>query len=122
MPKKKTSKRKRKSISVTFTALVWTGILLAIAGAVVAVLGLGNVTSFQGKIGNIQITTTSIGLVIMIVGSVLAGTIALHLPKDVRVFGETKDTLMEKIVEGVPVFFGVSLIGCVLLTLTLLLR
>ncbi|MDD5415409.1 MAG: hypothetical protein PHE48_00175 [Candidatus Daviesbacteria bacterium] len=75
-----------RKVSITHTLIIWTGILLAIFGALVAALGLGGVTTFTFKWKDIiELNSTSVGIVIMITGVVLAWYQANHLPKGVGV-------------------------------------
>lgn len=117
-----TSSEQKKKLSITFTALIWTGILLALFGAVVAVLGLGGTTAFEGKIGDVEIKTASVGLAIFAVGAVLAGIIALRLPKEVGVLARKPRSLIEKIANRPIYFFIAGLVGCILLALSFLLK
>lgn len=116
------AKTSKKTLSITFTLLIWSGIVLAFLGAIVAIIGVGGATAFDGKFGNIEIKTTSVGLAILVVGSVLAGTIALRLPKDVRVLNRTRQTIVEKIAERAILLLGISLLGCILLLVSFLHR
>jgi hypothetical protein len=76
----------KKRVSVTHTAIVWTGLLLALFGAVVAALGLGGVTTFTFKWKDvIELSSASVGIVIMITGALLAWYQANHLPKGARI-------------------------------------
>jgi len=91
-------------VSITYTALIWTGIILALFGAITAVLGLGGATVFEGSLGSIKVKTTQTGLAILVVGAALAGTIALKLPKGIVVLEEgEKYSLTEKLARRIPV-------------------
>jgi hypothetical protein len=114
------TKASKKTLSITFTLLIWSGIVLAFLGAVVAIIGAGGATAFDGKFGNIEVKTTSVGLAILVVGSLLAGTIALRLPKDVRVLNRTRQTIQEKIAEKAIFLLGISILGCILLLVSFL--
>ncbi len=72
--------------SITFTALIWLGMLLAVAGAVVAVLGIGGAVTFSAKYGGNEFSTTNLGCAMMMIGAVLAAVVALKLPKGISVF------------------------------------
>jgi hypothetical protein len=56
---------------VTVTVVVLTGVALAIGGAVTAVLGYTGTASFAVKWGNKSLSSSSSGLIIMVVGAVL---------------------------------------------------
>ncbi|MDD5147426.1 MAG: hypothetical protein PHV63_02665 [Candidatus Daviesbacteria bacterium] len=59
-----------RKVSITHTLIIWTGILLAIFGALVAALGLGGVTTFTFKWKDIiELNSTSVGIIIMIAGA-----------------------------------------------------
>jgi len=53
--------------SITFTALIWLGILLAIAGALIAVLGVGGAVTFDIKYNDMEFHSTNLGLAILVV-------------------------------------------------------
>jgi hypothetical protein len=110
----------QKTFSITFTLLIWAGIALAFLGAIVAILGASNVTVLEGTFGNIEIKTTSVGLAILVIGSLLAGTIALRLPPGVKVLARSEQTLTEKIVERPIFLLGWSVVGAILLLISLL--
>lgn len=83
-------KNKKQEISITFTAIIWVGLLLAIFGAVVAALGLGGVTTFTFKWKDVvELNSTSIGLIIMAAGILSTLYQANHLPKGTRVLMRT---------------------------------
>lgn len=88
MAKKKKTGRRR--ISITYTAIAWVGLFLAVFGALVAALGLGGVTTFTFKWKDvIELNSTSVGLIIMVTGVILALYQANHLPKGVGVLMKT---------------------------------
>lgn len=112
-----------RTLSVTFTVLIWAGIALAIFGAIVAILGVGGAAAFDGKIGSIEVKTGSVGLAILVVGLIFAGTIALRLPRNVRVLARArKRSLTERIARRAPLFFLAGIIGCILLVLSFFVR
>jgi len=83
-------KKKGNKISITFTAIIWVGLLLAVFGALVAALGLGGVTTFTFKWKDVvELNSTSIGLIIMVAGILLALYQANHLPGGTRVLVKT---------------------------------
>src|SRR5207244_1101798 len=86
----------------TFTALIWTGILLCIFGAIVAVLGLSGSTTFEVHISSVEVKTTQTGLAILVAGALLSFFTAQKLPAGVMVLAD-EPTFMEKLVRQVPV-------------------
>ncbi len=86
----KNKKIGRRRVSITYTLIIWTGIFLAIFGAAVAALGLGGVTTFTFKWKDVvELNSTSIGIIIMVVGVFLALYQANHLPNGVGVLMKT---------------------------------
>ncbi len=87
------AKRKRTSrgrVSITHTVIAWTGLFLAIFGALVAALGMGGVTTFTLKWKDvIELSSTSIGIIIMVTGVILALYQVNHLPKGIEVLTKT---------------------------------
>ncbi len=80
----------KKKISLTHTVVIWTGLFLAVFGAIVAALGLGGATAFTLKWKDvIELNSTSVGIIIMIAGIVLAWYQANHLPKGAGVLMKT---------------------------------
>jgi len=110
-------------VSITYTALIWTGIILSILGAIVAVLGFGGSTVFEGSLGDIKVKTTQTGLAVLVVGAALAGTIALKLPKGVVVLEEgEKYSFTEKLARRIPVLSLVILVVAIVLLVVSFLR
>ncbi len=103
-------------MSITFTALIWTGILLSIFGAIVTVLGLGGSTLFEVSIGSVTVKMKATGLIIIVIGAALSFFTAQNLPPDVIVLGD-EPTLMEKNVRNIP---AISLLVCVIAIFLLL--
>ncbi|GAC1447669.1 MAG: hypothetical protein PVS3B1_32810 [Ktedonobacteraceae bacterium] len=109
---------KQKKTPITFTALIWSGILIAAFGAIVAVFGVTGATVFEGKIGDIEVKTQSVGLAILVIGAVLAGFIATHLPGDVRILARKPRSLTEKIASRAIYFFIIGVVACILLIIS----
>ncbi len=86
--------------SVTFTALIWLGMLLTLGGAIVALLGIGTAVEFKAKIGDGEVTTTNLGLAIMAIGAILAALVATKLPKGITVFAVSKPTWGDRFSEN----------------------
>ena len=108
-------------VSFTYTALIWTGIVLCLSGFVIAVLGLGGLTSFEASFDSIKVKTTSVGLAIVVVGAVLSGTVAIKLPRGVRVMAlEEPDTFTVVLARRIPsisLVVGIVAIVCLVLSL-----
>ncbi len=103
-------------VSITYTALIWTGIILSLFGAIVAILGFGGSTVFEGSLGDIKVKTTQTGLAVLVVGAALASTIALRLPKGIVVLEEgEKYSLTERLARIIPVLFLVILVVAIVL-------
>lgn len=99
-----------KNASITFTGMIWIGMILVLFGAVIAALGLGGTKSFEGSFGTLKITTTQTGLVIAILGAVLSGYMALHLPKGVSVLAYKKASLAERITKKIPLIAAIIIV------------
>ncbi len=82
---------------MTFTALIWLGMLLTLGGAVCALLGVGTAVDFKAKIAGNEVTTTNLGLAVMAVGAILTATIATRLPKGVTVFAVQQPTWRDRL-------------------------
>jgi hypothetical protein len=82
--------------SVTLTALIWLGMLLTLAGAIFALLGVGAAVDFKAKIGESEVTTTNLGLAVMATGAILAAAVATNLPKGVTTFAVHKQTWQDR--------------------------
>jgi hypothetical protein len=105
----------KNKVSITFTALIWTGILLSLCGAIVAVLGFGGSTFVEASIGSIKLKMTQTGLIILIVGALLSYFTAINLPKGVTVLAD-EPTFAEKIVREIPIIsLSMSLVSVILL-------
>lgn len=72
-----------KNKSVLYAAFVFIAFAIAIGGAVIAVIGLGSPTAISVEGGGYTVKTTSVGLLIFVVGMVLAGTLILRKPSDI---------------------------------------
>ena len=64
--------------------------------------GIGSsVTAFEVSVFDIvELHTSHIGLVLIVVGAVLSGLVSLRLPADVRIFGENKRSFTERIADN----------------------
>jgi hypothetical protein len=82
---------------ITFTAVIFVGLLLVIAGAIVTIAGIGGVSAFEVTTGSITVKTPSVGLAMMATGAFLSGGVARKLPEGVKVFGPTPPTLEERL-------------------------
>src|SRR5687767_1422989 len=91
--------------SVTFTALIFVGMAIAIGGLIIIVLGLGGSTRFELKVGEVEVATTSVGLAVLTVGAIMSAVIALKLPEGVQVFGATNPTMIERFASFAPLLW-----------------
>jgi formate hydrogenlyase subunit 3/multisubunit Na+/H+ antiporter MnhD subunit len=93
-------------VSITFTALIWTGIVLCIAGFIITALGLGGVTLFEAGIGDFTVKTTNSGLALIVIGAALSYFVSRALPTGVAVLGNDptreEPTLREKPIRILP--------------------
>lgn len=105
--------------SVTYTVLIWFGMLLALIGVAIAVLGLGDVVEFSAKVGNAQLKSTSLGLIVVAIGIFLAGFIATRMPKGVTVFATTAPTWNERIAARAGLLFLLGIVALALLGFSL---
>jgi len=108
--------------SVTFTALIWFGMVLAAVGVVVALLGVGDAVDFNVKLGDAEVTTSSLGLAILAVGALLAGFVATRLPKNVAVFAITQPTFLERVAQRAGWFLVLAIVAIALLVASLVYR
>lgn len=111
---------KKRKVSITFTVLIWVGMLLAILGAVVAALGLGDSTLFEGSLGDFKIKTSQVGLVILAIGAALSYFTSQNLPSGTTVLGDSP-TLLDRVKRNLPVLSLLAfVIAVVLLVLSYL--
>lgn len=108
--------------SVTFTALIWLGIVLALVGAAVAILGAGGAITFNAKFGDAELHTTNLGLVILVAGASLAAFVTAKLPKGVTVFAVQKRTMEDRFAASSGWFAAFALFTVLLLILSLVFR
>jgi hypothetical protein len=97
--------------SVTFTALIFFGMLVALVGLVLVAFGLGGTTTFEFSLGEIEVKTTSTGLAILAVGAAISAGVAMNLPEGVQVFGRTRPTLSERLKQLTPLFVIVAVVA-----------
>jgi hypothetical protein len=114
-------KKKNEPVSFVYTALIVVGLLLAVTGAVVAVLGVGGAVEFQGAAAGAKVSTTSVGLAIMTAGALMATVVAIKLPAHVRVFsGDGRPPPEARIRQIIKPALALFLIGLALLILSLI--
>ena len=111
-------------VSISHTALIWTGIILCLIGAIVAISGLGGLTSLEVSFNAIKIKTTSVGLGILVIGALLSGVVAIKLPKGIITLGvEHKYSLTEILARRIPMFsLIIGIVAAILLLLSVLNR
>jgi uncharacterized membrane protein YidH (DUF202 family) len=108
--------------SVVYTGLILFGILLAVAGAVIAVLGIGKPSATEVSGGGVDVKTSSVGLVILVVGAGLAGILALKKPGDIELFTDrpARRPLPERIAGNAAIpALAIAAVGVVLLVVSL---
>lgn len=96
-------------LSITYTVLIWFGMLLALLGVAIAILSLGGAVEFSAKVGDAEFKSTSLGLAIVAIGTILSGFIATRLPKGVTVFATATPTWTERVASraGILILLGV---------------
>jgi hypothetical protein len=85
-PKPKGSANARTRISWTYTAVVWVGLLVLLAGAAYAIFGPGDGSPVLFQAWKVKIDTRNAGLALAAVGALLAAIPLLRRPPDVRLF------------------------------------
>ncbi|WP_456430779.1 hypothetical protein [Thermosulfuriphilus sp.] len=104
-------------VSITYTVLIWVGIIFMIIGLGVSLSFPGKEILFEFKLKDFILKTNQIGPLIMISGAFLAGGVAIKLPKDVTVLSEDQGySLAEKLARKLPLLA----LGVVLLALLFL--
>lgn len=100
------------------TALIGAGILLIIVGLILTTIGfIGPV--FQASYGNLIVKTTSVGLVLTIIGAILGGYVTTRLPKHLRPFNAGGPKPRERRTRwAILLFFLIALAGIVALVLS----
>lgn len=110
--------------SVLYAVFVFIAFAIAIAGAVIAVIGLGNPTAISVEGDGYKVKTTSAGLVIFLVGMLLTGALILKKPSDITFADRTtapsrSEELLERLIPSyafVPFAIGVVLLVASLAT------
>jgi hypothetical protein len=92
------------------------GIVLAIGGAVIAVLGLGNPTSVSVEAQGLTVKTTSVGLAIMLVGVLLTAVLLVRKPEGVTLADTSASPRSNRALQFV---FALFLVGVALLAVSL---
>ncbi|MGA8747155.1 MAG: hypothetical protein WB507_14995 [Solirubrobacterales bacterium] len=111
-----------KNKSVLYAVFVFMAFAIAIAGAVIAVIGLGSPTAISVEGDGYTVKTTSAGLLIFVVGMVLAGALILKKPNDITFADRaTAPSRSEALLERLsPAYaFAPFAIGVVLLIVSL---
>jgi hypothetical protein len=105
----------QKTKSITFTVLIWAGIVLALLGAITAIIGISDARALEIGLGIFTLKITNVGLVILVVGSFLASFVALHLPDNVSVYGGDESLESNYLKKYVPLpFMVIGVIGIIL--------
>lgn len=88
-----------------------------------AVIGAVGGASTVLKWGDLEITTTNTGLVILVVGAVLASIIAKPVAENVRVFQGGEESLTERVAErGRGAFLLIAVVGIILFFVSFIFR
>lgn len=102
-------------IPFTYTFLIWIGILLALFGAIIAVFRPGPPVGWNVVVGGIPVGTDQVGLAILSIGALLAGNVAIKIPKGIMVLGEggKKRSFTEKVARKTPFFAFIIIVGAI---------
>lgn len=100
-------------IPFTYTCVIWTGILLALFGAYVAVFE--PVLPIDIVFGGVPIGSNQVGLAILSIGASLACNVAIKIPKGTMVLGEggKKRSFTEKVARKIPFFAFIIIAGAI---------
>jgi hypothetical protein len=110
--------------SIIYSSLILAGILMAIAGLVIAVLGVGKPSATEISGSGVDVKTSSVGLVILVVGAGLAGILAVKKPSDIELFTNRPmaPTLRTRVIDNAAIpALAVAVVGVVLLIVSLVL-
>lgn len=112
-----------KKLSITHTALIWVGIILILVGVVMTLFGFGSdAIAFEAVVFDaVELSTSHIGLVLIVIGALLSAFTCSRLPSDVRVFHAGKQSFSQTLAENglVPFVTVASLALCLLIALIL---
>jgi hypothetical protein len=98
--------------------------LMAIAGLVIAVLGVGKPSATEISGSGVDVKTSSVGLVILVVGAGLAGILAVKKPSDIELFTDRPmaPTMRARVIDNAAIpALAVAVVGVVLLIVSLVL-
>jgi hypothetical protein len=110
--------------SIIYSSLILAGILMAIAGLVIAVLGVGKPSATEISGSGVDVKTSSVGLVILVVGAGLAGILAVKKPSDIELFTDRPmaPTMRARVIDNAAIpALAVAVVGVVLLIVSLVL-
>lgn len=108
--------------SVVYTGLILFGILLAVSGVIIALLGIGKPSATEVSGGGVDVKSSSVGLIILVVGAGLAGILALKKPSDIELFTDrpAQRPLPERIAGNAAIpALAIAAVGVVLLVISL---
>jgi hypothetical protein len=95
--------------SVIYSAAFVLGMLITVAGAVAALVGLGKSSSIEIDAFDVSLKTTSVGLGVMFLGMVMMVLLAKFKPKDVLLYAEAAKVVRKPIfLEHLITWFGES--------------
>jgi hypothetical protein len=108
------SMRARKSISLTFVVIA--GVIIAITGMAVALTESNQSLILVLEGGKLSVRFGNIGLLMMLIGSLLAGFVATRLPQGVELFRNQGSTLLHKIQRNVGIVLAVIFVINIIVT------
>src|SRR4051812_25300937 len=82
--------------SLVLSAVIIFGLMLVVAGVAFALLGLGNVGVIGGEAKGVELRTTSLGVVMIVVGALLSGLVATNLPNGYQIYGGRRESVAQK--------------------------
>jgi hypothetical protein len=107
--------------SITLTVLIGSYIVVMLVGVAIAVGGAASPLDLSLTVTGFKISTSNVGLALVVLGGFLAGLVALRLPKGVQVFapGNEPSRLKEFARKVGPWLFAIGLVALALILLSL---
>ncbi len=106
--------------SVTLTAMVGVGMLIALGGLVMVIAGLGGSTSFEADLGGFTVSTGSTGLAVIVLGLGFAGFVMARIPAGASLLSERETTPLERLQQAARPVLLAALVVLALLVISLL--
>jgi hypothetical protein len=102
--------------SYVLSALIITGALIALLGAIATVFGLTGSTTLDISVGeNYTLKTTSAGLALVVIGAALAAFTLKNLPSNTQVFaGPSSTPTLSRLQLPAFIVAGLALVGLVI--------